>query len=226
MKRNLLFIVEGKTEGLAGAFGKGLWNILRAECDLMHKRGIRHSPLRKNGKRDLLSDVGFDVRQHLEPSSKERARLEQQGSAPGDFVFVLRDLDCENEDAVRQGILKHIDPEFHDRVEVHFAVQEIEAWMIADPDGFCSVYKHAPRQLAADVARLAPQGQSPEATLDCDPMPSERLADLARKHDLPYRKTIEGPQALGQVNADVVARRCPHFREFRDSLRARIGWQD
>ena len=222
MKRNILFVVEGKTEGLAGAFGKGLWNILRAECELMRSRGIRHSSLRKNGKRDLLSNVGFDVRQHLEPSSKERARLEQKRSVPGDFVFVLRDLDCENEDTVRQDILKQIDPKFHDRVEVHFAVQEIEAWMIADPDGFCSVYKYA-RQLAADVTQLAPQSQSPEIT-DCNPMPSERLAELTRKHDLVYRKTIEGPQALGKVNADVVARRCPHFREFRDSLRAQIGW--
>ena len=45
-------------------------------------------------------------------------------------------------------------------------------------------------------------------------MPSERLADLARKHDLSYRKTIEGPQALGQVDADVVADDVRTFRSF------------
>ena len=217
MKRNILFIVEGKTEGMAQSFGKGLQNILHEECEWMRRHEIRFHTQPKNGKNDLLSNVAFDVRQHLEPSERERVRLERQGSAPGDCVFILRDLDCENEGTVQRDILEHIDPNLRDRVEVHFAVQEIEAWMIADPDGFCSVYKYAPRQLAADIARLAPQGQSPEVTLACNPMPSERLAELTRKHSLVYRKTIEGPQGLGKVHADVVARRCPHFREFRDS---------
>lgn len=224
MTRNVLFIVEGKTEGLAQAFGKGLQNILRGECEFMRLQGIRHHTLRKNGKRDLLSNVGFDVHQHLDPSKKMRAKLEGQGSAPGDYVFILRDLDCEDENVARREILDQIVPEFQDRVEVYFAVQEIEAWLIADPNGFCTLYKHAPRQLVDEVARLAPSGQSPEDAIDCHPMPSEYLTELTRKHGLQYRKTIEGPQALGRVAPDVVAQRCPHFYGFRNSLRARIGY--
>ena len=72
MKRNILFVVEGKTEGLANSFCKGLQNILREECDLMRRHGIRYHTLRKNGKRDLLSDVTFDVRQHLAPVGPTR----------------------------------------------------------------------------------------------------------------------------------------------------------
>lgn len=224
MIRNILFIVEGKTEGLAQAFGKGLQNILHDECEFMRLRGIRHHTLRKNGKRDLLSNVGFDVRQHLEPPRKVRAKLEERGSSPGDWVFILRDLDCEDEDAARQEILDQISPELRGRVEVHFAVQEIEAWLIADPNGFCAVYKHISRQLVDEVTHLAPQGQSPESTIDCNPKPSEYLTRLARKYGVPYRKTIEGPQALSKVNADLVAGRCPHFGQLRCSLRNQIGW--
>ncbi len=224
MIRNVLFIVEGKTEGLAQAFGKGLQNILRDECEFMRLHGIRHHTLRKNGKRDLLSNAEFDVRQHLEPPRKVRAKLEERGSSPGDYIFILRDLDCEDEDAARQEILDQIRPELRDRVEVHFAVQETEAWLVADPNGFCAVYKHAPRQLVDEVTRLAPPGQSPENTIDCNPKPSEYLMRLARKYSLQYRKTIEGPQALGRVNADLVAERCPHFGQLRRSLRDQIGW--
>jgi hypothetical protein len=70
MIQNVLFIVEGKTEGYAQAYGKGLQNILRAECEYMRQKGIRHRTLRKNGKHDLLCNVGFDIRLHLEPSKK------------------------------------------------------------------------------------------------------------------------------------------------------------
>jgi hypothetical protein len=95
--------------------------------------------------------------------------------------------------------------------------------MIADPDGFCSVYHPAPSALLAAVRKLASSGR-PE-TIDCNPKPSKLLEDLARKHGRSYRKTIEGPQALDLVNADTVANRCPHFRALRDALRQKIGWR-
>lgn len=224
MIHNLLFIVEGKTEGLANAFGKGLQNILRFECDFMRQHNIRHHTIRKNGKRDLLANVNFDISQHLAPPNKLRVKLERQNSPLGDWVFILRDLDCEGEDVVRREILEKIAPEFHNRIEVHFAVQEIEAWLIADPDGFCSVYKRAPRQLLMEVRQLVPEGQSPEVVINCAPKPSEYLEKIAHQHDRQYRKTIDGPQALSLVNPDLVASRCPHFRDFRQSLRTKIGW--
>ena len=224
MIRNLLFIVEGQTEGLANAFGKGLQNILRNECDFMRQHHIRFSTIRKNGKHDLLSNVNFDVSQHLNPPKKLRAKLEQRGSAPGDWMYILRGLDCEDEDVVQHEIFEKITPESHNRVEVHFAVQEIEAWIIADPDNFYRVYNYAPRQLLNDVKQLVPEGQSPEIAINCNPKPSERLENLTRKHDRTYRKTIEGPKALDLVNPDYIADRCPHFRDFRQSLRTKIGW--
>jgi len=224
MIRNVLFIVEGQTEGLANVFGKGIHNILRNEFDFMRLQSIRHHTLRKNGKYDLLSDVGFDVSQHLNPPKKKRQKLKQQGSPIGDYVFILRDLDCETEAAIHQEILKQIDSKFHNRIEIHFAVQEIEAWMIAHPEGFCSVYPNAPRQLLFDLKKLVPPRESPETSIDCDPKPAEHLERLTAKSGLKYRKTIEGPQALRLVNSEIVAARCPHFQNFRDSLRKQIAY--
>jgi hypothetical protein len=54
MIRNVLFIVEGQTEGLANVFGKGLHNILRNEFDFMRQQSIRHHTLRKNGFEDQV----------------------------------------------------------------------------------------------------------------------------------------------------------------------------
>ena len=224
MIRNILFIVEGQTEGLANVFGKGIHNILRNEFDFMRQQFIRHQMLRKNGKYDLLSDVGFDVSQHLKPPKKKRQKLKLQGSPIGDYVFILRDLDCENKLAIHQEFFEKINSKFQNCVEIHFAVQEIEAWMIAHPEGFCSVYPNAPPQLLKDLKKLVPQKESPETSIDCDPKPAKHLEILTAKNGLKYRKNIEGPQALRLVDSDIVAARCPHFQKFRDSLRKKISY--
>lgn len=223
MIRNVLFIVEGKTEGLSKTPGKGIQRLLRYECEFMRTRDIRHHTVRKNGKTDLLGDVKFDVSEHLHPPKKELDKLNKQGSPVGDYVFILRDLDCEDEKKVRNDIIAKIDAQFHSQVEVHFAVQEIEAWMIADPDGFCSVYRHYPPALLKELKKLVPLGHSPEA-LDCNPKPAVRLERTIEKHGLTYAKTTEGSKALGTVNPDIIADRCPHFKAFRDSLREKIGY--
>ena len=136
----------------------------------------------------------------------------------------MRDLDCEDEPAIHQQIIEQIESRFHNRVEIHFAVQEIEAWMIAHPDGFCAVYPNAPPQLLFDIKKLVPLTDSPETFIDCDPKPAEHLERLTAKNGLKYRKTIEGPQALRLVEPDMVAIRCPHFQDFRDSLRQKIAY--
>lgn len=221
---NILFIVEGKTEGLARPAGKGIQNLLRIECQFMRERGTRYHTTRKNGKGDLLSNVGFDVSNHLEPPKKEREKLKNQGSPAGDYVFILRDLDCEDEAVVRKNILAKIETRFHDRVEVHFAVQEIEAWMVADPEGFCSIYKRYSPVLLDDLKKLVPLGHSPETVLDCNPKPAERLEGITKRHGLTYSKAIDGPKVLELVNPDIIAERCPHFKMFRESLREKIGF--
>ena len=224
MIHNVLLIVEGKTEGKAQVFGKGVQNILRDECKLMREQGIRFHTLCKNGKDDLVSNVDFDVRQHLEPQQKWLEKLARQGSLPGDYVYILRDLDCEDETVVRQELYQHINPKYHTKIEIHFAVQEIETWMIADPAGFCAVYRNVSPKLGQDIQNLTPLGKSPES-IDCDPMPSTRLERIVNRFYKPYRKTIEGPQALALINPDVVASRCPHFDAFRTSLRQNIDWK-
>ncbi len=222
MIQNVLFIVEGRTEGHAQLYGKGLQNILRAECEHMRQQGVRHHTLRKNGKYDLLCNVGFDVSRHLKPSQKARDKLQRQGSKPGDFVFILRDLDCEVETTVREEIYSTIDLKFRNQVEIHFAVQEVEAWMIADPHGFCSIYRNASEKFIDEIGRLA-KGGSPEETIDCNPKPSELLCRSVRLFGYSYRKSIEGPLALGALDTERVSN-CPHFKEFRDSLREKIQW--
>lgn len=225
MIRNVLFIVEGKTEGLSKTPGKGIQRLLRYECEFMRTHDIRHHTVRKNGKTDLLADVKFDVSEHLHPPKKAIDKLNKQGSPVGDYVFILRDLDCEDENKVRNDILVKIDAQFHNQVEVHFAVQEIEAWLLADPEGLCAIYKRrCSTKLLDDLKGLVPLGQSPEIVLDCNPMPAVRLERIIEKHGLTYAKTVEGPDALGLVNPDIIAARCPHFKAFRDSLREKIGY--
>ncbi|MBV6342509.1 DUF4276 family protein [Candidatus Magnetobacterium casense] len=220
-KKNILFLVEGMTEGLSTPWGKGLWNILKVEKVWMRERKIHHDIVRFNGKSKMQGDIKFRVGQHL--SLPKKTVTKAVGKPTGDYVFIVRDLDCED----RQSVEAAIDSElvgYKGSYSIHFAIQEIEAWMIADLDCFKSVYKSKYAQIVSEIKNIS-YSSNPEK-IDCEPKKlSERLEEIAYKCQTRYKKTIEGPQLLEVVNPDSVAAKCPSFARFRQDLRAHIGFQ-
>ncbi|MBF0538516.1 MAG: DUF4276 family protein [Nitrospirae bacterium] len=104
-----------------------------------------------------------------------------------------------------------------------FAIQEIEAWMVADLDCFKSVYKNKYAQIASAIRKIS-YYLTPEE-IGCEPKKiSEMLEEIASNHDSYYRKTRQGPQLLELVNPDVVVSKCPSFADFRNDLRSHIGF--
>ncbi|KJU83622.1 hypothetical protein MBAV_004185, partial [Candidatus Magnetobacterium bavaricum] len=62
-KKNILFLVEGMTEGLSTPRKKGLWNILRVEQRWMREKKIHHEIKRFNGKSIMQDKMKSRVEQ-------------------------------------------------------------------------------------------------------------------------------------------------------------------
>ncbi|KJU86595.1 hypothetical protein MBAV_001213 [Candidatus Magnetobacterium bavaricum] len=172
-----------------------------------------------NGKYDMQDTMKFTVRQHLSPPKKI---VSKSGNKPlGDYVFILRDLDCEDKKEIEYTIDNELS-DYKGCYSVHFAVQEIEAWMIADQNCFKSFYKNKSAQIISAIKKI-PHSSTPEE-IDCEPKKiSELLEEIAYKYNSDYKKTKQGTQLLDLVNPDVVASKCPSFADFRNDLRAHIG---
>lgn len=210
--------MEGKTEGATTLWGKGIWNILKEEKTWMREKRIVHQINVRNGKQDLLSNLKFLVEDHLCPSKKTKGRNLRIGKPCGDYVLILMDLDCQDASTLKSEIDGIVRADFADSFSIHFAAQEIESWMVADPNGFRNVYKYNTECI---VNKITPLSHEPERP-DCKPQISDRLKDAVESCGDSYRKTIEGPQLLNAVNPSVVALTCAYFKSFRNDLRGLI----
>ncbi len=217
IKKNILFLVEGQTEGNQSLWGKGLYNILREEHQWMRGNRISHTVHVFNGKWDMMENLEFRIKQHINPPKKVKAKKLAKGKEIGDYVVILRDLDCEDKDSLRSEIDEKLSA-YSGQYSLHFAAQEIESWMVADPDGFRRVYKFNSECI---YDRVFPLSSNPEEK-NCNPKISKRLSRAVKSCDENYRKTMEGPQLLKEVDPLLVARKCPHFKSFRDDVRILI----
>lgn len=207
IRKNIKFFVEGKTEGASTIWGKGIWHILREEKGWMRQQKILHNIKVFNGKFDMMDNIDFHIKQHFTPPTS---------GITGDYAFIIRDLDCENKTSIENEFNKILS-EYKGMYSIHFAIQELEAWMAADMDCFRSVYKYNKHKCLTDSISKIPFISEPEK-IGCSPKISERLENIAKGCTLRYKKTIEGVQLLREVNPDTVCTKCPAFKYLRKDL--------
>jgi hypothetical protein len=217
LKKNILFLVEGKTEGDKHFKVKGLWGILKNEQAHMRSRETLHHVHLFNGVQDMLSSLRFRVENHITPPTATKKRQERLDIPCGDYVFILRDADCKDREKLKADIDNLLEG-FDQYYSVHFAVPEIEAWMIADLKSFNTVYKYNSPCITEKIKHLSDQPEN----YDCN----EKLSDFL-EHNIhlcgsKYRKTIEGPLLLNAVDARIVIEKCPNFKKFVVDLREKI----
>jgi len=89
----------------------------------------------------------------------------------------------------------------------HFAVHDIEAWLLAEGTALSSRLQH----------KLKPEPKA--ESIDFDQPPSKRVNTLFlqhRKHA--YRKKLDAPTLFKQVSFEAVYTTCPYFKVFYDDL--------
>ena len=140
-------------------------------------------------------------------------RLVAEAVARGvEYVFALVDQypGDNTPEAAKQRLVSAVAEEHRDRFRAHVAVHDVEAWMLASWDALCRV---------AGCRGLKCKYPSPER-VDLTKPPKYHVRDLFSRHRKTpgYRETIDGARIFELADAEEIARKCPHFRAFRDEL--------
>jgi hypothetical protein len=95
-----------------------------------------------------------------------------------------------------------------ERFRMFFAVHDVEAWLLSDPDLFPS-----------SVARALPgKVQQPES-VNFDEPPAELLDRLYReKQKKHYKKVIDGSALFKKLDPDRAYEKCPIFRQMMEEM--------
>lgn len=167
-------------------------------------KGIRIDAVRFHGIGDYLNDVRQKVELYI-----------RQGQA--NFIFGLVDLyglpseelglsNCgsvaERFKSARAQIRKLIPTECASQFRQHFAVHEVEAWLLAYPEAF-----------PKDVRNRLPK-RDPE-TVNLNDHPSKLLRRLMGGR---YKKTVFAYSVLSKVDPQQAIYKCPYLKLFVDDL--------
>lgn len=150
-----------------------------------------------------------------------KAALHLSGKAGADVIGVIGLLDLYGPtfyppditlaNARRAWAKKHIETAVgHPRFRQHFAVHELEAWLLA-----------APTLLPADVAKALPGKCEHPETVNFNEPPAQLLERLYRaKLKRSYRKLVDGADLFRQLDPEVAAAKCPQLRALLDDMLA------
>ena len=98
----------------------------------------------------------------------------------------------------------------HPRFRQHFAVHELEAWVLAEPTIF-------PSEVAA---RIEPLSRTPEL-VNFDQPPAVRLARIYERAFAgrrSYRKIVDGASLFAKLDPALAVARCPSLKRMLDEM--------
>lgn len=95
----------------------------------------------------------------------------------------------------------------HSKFRQFFAVHELEAWLLSEPNIFS-------QDLHSRIAELS---NRPE-TINFDRPPSKRLEEAYHKKGSNYQKVKDGVALFSSLDPAIAAQRCPYLREMLETL--------
>lgn len=96
----------------------------------------------------------------------------------------------------------------HPRFRQHFAVHELEAWLLAQPGS-----------LRPEIAKALPASIQRPETVDFEEPPKKLLARLYRdKLRKPYGEILDGASLFSRLDPETAAARCPYLRLLLEDL--------
>lgn len=95
----------------------------------------------------------------------------------------------------------------HPKFRQFFAVHELEAWLLSQPDSF-------PQDVRDSVRKLS---NRPE-TVNFDRPPSKYLEEAYQKKGAGYQKVKDGVTLFQRLDPNTAAQYCPYLREMLETL--------
>ncbi len=196
-----IFFVEGYTEK------KALPKFLKKWLDPKLTKPIGIKTVRFEGWPELVKDAPKKANMHLNGPNKDNIIA----------VISLLDLygptfypsDLPESDARYQWAKKHIEDKVeHKKFHQFFAVHEVEAWLLSQPDIFPPTVRTAISKKA-----LYPENvnfNEPPAKL------LERLYPMHTKKS--YKKVVNGKELFEKLDPDIAYQKCPKLKELLDKI--------
>ncbi|MBU4011151.1 MAG: DUF4276 family protein [Proteobacteria bacterium] len=198
--RFILF-VEGYTEN------KALPQFLKKWLDPQLPNPVGIKTVRFEGWPELIKDAPLKAKMHLDGPDKNQiiaviSLLDLYGP-----TFYPRELKESKKryDWAKKYIEKKVNqPKFFQ----FFAVHEVEAWLLSDPDIF-----------PVEVKRAFPKKiENPEKVNFNDP-PAKLLERLYPLHvNRSYKKVVNGKELFGKLNPSTAYNKCPSLKELLDKM--------
>ncbi len=196
-----ILFVEGHTED------KALPSFLKKWLDPKLTKPIGIKAVRFEGWSELVKDAPRKARMHLDGPAKNEiiaviSLLDLYGPTfyPADCGDSKKRYDWAKKDLEKKvGQAKFFQ---------FFAVQEVEAWLLSEPQIFPLVVKKA----------FPPKIDQPE-TVNFDEPPAKLLERLYHLHaSRSYKKVVNGRELFGKLDADAAYKKCPKLRELLDKM--------
>ncbi|MHB1036365.1 MAG: DUF4276 family protein [Pirellulales bacterium] len=190
-----ILLVEGDTEK------KVVADFLKRWLDHRLNQRVRIDIVRFRGNDRLMREMVAKAQTYLD------------GPGSGEIVAVIGLLDLYGLDCYPREKVTARDrydwavEEFHSRVDrtkfrMFFAVHELEAWILAQPE--C---------LPRAVLDALPRTVAEPERVDFDEPPAKLLSQLYRKHTRrEYKKVTYGQQLFRKLDPDVVVGKCPYLK--------------
>ncbi len=196
-----LFFVEGYTEK------KSIAGFLKRWLDARLRQPVGIQTIRFDGWGEMLKDMANKTQRHL------------QGPRQADVIAVVALLDLYGP-TIYPAHVKTVGERYawavkdvtarvnQERFRMYFAVHEVEAWLLSQPDIFPSPV----------AGKFPGRVQQPE-TVDFDTPPAKLLDHLYNQHlRKDYNKIVYGYELFQKLDPNVVYQKCPYFARMMDDL--------
>ncbi len=166
-----------------------------------------------------IKTVRFDGWQELVKDAPLKARMHLCGPSKDDIIAIISLLDLYGPTIYPANLTKPEDRYNWGKKEIEktvgqpkffqfFAVHEIEAWLLSQPEIFPVKVKDAfPKKI-----------QNPEKVNFGKP-PAKMLQDLYNKQiSRSYKKIVNGKELFDKLDPEIVYKKCPKFKELMDKM--------
>jgi hypothetical protein len=167
----------------------------------------------------IIRTVNFKGYANLFKGVALRANMHLNGPRSNDLVAVIGLLDLYGPNFFPEG-MNSVDKKYRwakqimeDKVDSprfrqHFAVHELEAWLLSDPSIFSTA-------ISSGVEKVT---EAPEEVNNNQP-PAKFLHDLyIEKYNKTYKKVTEGNRLFAKLDPEIVREKCPYFKLFTDDI--------
>jgi hypothetical protein len=198
--RRIALFLEGETERSLPPF---IHRWLDPQLPAGRKVGI--TPVKFHGVSNYLDDLPKKVKSYLDDGRANLVvGLVDLYGIPADRVDLSRHAAVRDKIVAARDYMRGLVPkECRDRFRQHFAVHEVEAWLLAYPEELSKE-----KEIQAQIKKRPPE------QVNFNEPPAKFLKGILHK----YKKTVTAMNLFPKVDPQIAIDKCPYLKQFMEDL--------